>query len=254
MTGRRPSTTPSSSIAWHDLSAGARLARHARPRRARDRAVAARPGPRRCDDRRPRAAPLALVGVAGVGAPARRRIARRSLLIALVALLAIVVAAAAIGLGVPGIRIEVRSEREPARQREPAPWPRARPPGHQQRSLRHLRGARPGGASHAARPGVGPDREPRRGPRRTQDLGCSSRRATGYADPSEIHLTGVQPFSRVTLKYVPIGPCSPSSSASSSRTHSRRSSGGDDRSRPSRSAPRRLVDRRSAASAPPDVP
>jgi hypothetical protein len=25
--------------------------------------------------------------------------------------------------------------------------------------------------------------------------------ATGYADPSEIHLTGVQPFSRVTLKY-----------------------------------------------------
>ena len=128
-----------------------------------------------------------LIGGGGVGA-SRRRVARRSLVIALVALLAIVVVVAAIGLGVPGIRIELRpiATQPPSGSGSPsstavgsaAPTARATPPGQE------------------LGPTVGLDQA-----RSDAGFGLLVPTATGYADPGEIHLIGVQPFSRVTFRY-----------------------------------------------------
>jgi hypothetical protein len=122
------------------------------------------------------------------GASRRRRVARRSLVIALVALLAIVVVVAAIGLGVPGVRIELRpiATPPPSASRPPssiatggaAPRARATPPGQE------------------LGPTVSLDQA-----RSDAGFGLLVPTASGYTDPAEIHLTGVQPFNRVTLRY-----------------------------------------------------
>lgn len=130
----------------------------------------------------------------GSGAPGGRRIARRSLLIAVVALLAIVVAAAAIGLGVPGIRIDLR----------PLPSLTAAP----------ATGA-PGPSSSTAVANPGPTTRPtppgqELGPIVSLDQARAAApfavlvpAATGFGDPTEVHLTGVPPYSRITLWYAP---------------------------------------------------
>lgn len=119
-----------------------------------------------------------------------RRVARRSLLIALVALLAIVVAAAAIGLGVPGIRIELRP------LASPTPTATAGVPG-------------PSSSLSITEPtprGTPPDSE--LGPKVSLDqarsgagFGLLLPTAAGFGDPTEVHLTGNAPFTRVALLY-----------------------------------------------------
>lgn len=132
------------------------------------------------------------VGHVGGGAAGGPRIARRSLVIALIALLAIAVAAAAIGLGVPGIRIELRPIATPIAT--PAPGT----PGPSSSTA----GASPSGATRATPPGqeLGPivslDQA-----RSDAGFGLLVPTAAGYTDPPEVHLTGVRPFSRVTLWY-----------------------------------------------------
>lgn len=125
----------------------------------------------------------------GVGG---RRVARRSLLIAIVALLAIVVAAAAIGLGVPGIRIELR--------------PLATPTPAQMTSA-----PAPSSSTAVASPspitlGTPPDAE--LGPTVSLDqarggtgFGLLVPAAAGFGDPTEVHMTGSAPFTRVALLY-----------------------------------------------------
>jgi hypothetical protein len=133
-----------------------------------------------------------LIGAGAVSVPGGRRIARRSLAIAVVALLAIAVAAAAIGLGVPGIRIDLRPVATPTvTPATSAPGPssstaaagesptiRATPPGQE---------LGPTVSLDQARSGIG--------------FGLLVPTATGYTDPAEVHLTGAQPFSRVSFRY-----------------------------------------------------
>jgi hypothetical protein len=126
--------------------------------------------------------------------PGGRRIARRSLIIAIVALLALVVAAAAIGIGVPGIRIDLG----PLPPQTPGPTASA-----------------PGPSSSTAVTSPGPTARPtppgpELGPMVTLDqarseaaFGVLVPSAAGYGDPTEVHLTGVRPFSRITLWYAP---------------------------------------------------
>ena len=133
----------------------------------------------------------ALLGIDGVGVPGGRRIARRSLVIALIALLAIAVAAAAIGLGVPGIRIQL--------QLGPiaTPTPAASPGPSSSTAL-----ASPSPSVPATPPGpeVGPivslDQA-----RSDAGFGILLPATTGYTQPAEVHMIGAQPFTRVTLWY-----------------------------------------------------
>jgi hypothetical protein len=142
-------------------------------------------------------------GPLGVVLPGDRRVARRSLLIAVVAVLAIAVAAAAIGLGVPGIRIEFLP---------PAPSPSAgQAPGPSASGsagpASGSPGASPGGAtaspvSDATPPGdeLGPIvslDEARQG----AGFGLLLPAALQSSGPTEVHLNGVPPFSRVTMLY-----------------------------------------------------
>ncbi len=130
----------------------------------------------------------ASIGGAGPGASRGRRVARRSLLIALVALLAIVVVVAAIGLGVPGVRIELRSIATP-------PPTASGPP-----SSTASGGAAPTGRATPPGQELGPTVSLDQA-RSDAGFGLLVPTASGYTDPGEIHLTGVQPFTRVTLKY-----------------------------------------------------
>lgn len=127
-----------------------------------------------------------LVGGGPVGG---RRVVRRSLLIAIVALLAIVVAAAAIGLGVPGIRIELRPNPSPTQ----TPTPAASAPGPSSLAVVTPAPTPPG---------------PELGPTVTLDqarsgagFGLLVPTDPAYTTPSEVHLVGVAPFVRVTLLY-----------------------------------------------------
>ena len=133
-----------------------------------------------------------LFGLGGVGAPGGRRIARRSLVIALIALLAIAVAAAAIGIGVPGIRIQLgpNPTQSPAASASapgpssstsltsPTPTTQATPPGPEIGPVVSLDQARADAGFGVLVPG-----------------------ATGYTEPAEVHMTGVRPFTKVTLWY-----------------------------------------------------
>ena len=128
------------------------------------------------------------------GSGGGRRVARRSLLIAIVALLAIVVAAAAIGLGVPGIRILLVPGPSPTQTAAPtasvpgpssstalvtpAPTPETTPPGPE---------LGPTVTLDQARSGAG--------------FGLLVPTAAGFSNPTEVHLAGVAPFTRVTLLY-----------------------------------------------------
>jgi hypothetical protein len=130
--------------------------------------------------------------ISGGAVPPGRRIARRSLLIAVVGLLAIVVAAAAIGLGVPGIRIDLRQipSQTPAptvsaptpssstAAGSPAPTARATPPDQELGPIVSLDQARSGTSFALLLP-----------------------TSIGYEVPTEVHLNGVQPFTRVALWY-----------------------------------------------------
>ncbi len=129
-----------------------------------------------------------LIGGSGTGTSHPGRIARRSLVIALIALLAIALVAAAIGLGVPGIRIELRSIATPPPRasgppsstalESPAPTTPPTPPGQE------------------LGPPVSLDQA-----RSDAGFGLLVPTAAGYTDPADVHLAGVQPFSRVTLGY-----------------------------------------------------
>ena len=121
-----------------------------------------------------------------------RRVARRSLVIAIVALLAIAVAAAALGLGVPGIRIELRP------LATPTPSPTASVAGPS---------SSPALASPSSVP-LGTPPDPELGPtvslsqaRSAAGFGLLVPTAAGYGDPTEVHLTGNAPFTRVALIY-----------------------------------------------------
>lgn len=133
----------------------------------------------------------ALLGTDDLGVPGGRRIARRSLVIALVALLAIAVAAAAIGLGVPGIRIQLQlsplASPTPAASpgasassalASPSPSTQASPPGPEVGPLVSLDQARADAGFSILLPGT-----------------------TGYTQPAEVHMIGARPFTRVTLWY-----------------------------------------------------
>jgi hypothetical protein len=132
--------------------------------------------------------------VGGGTVPGGRRIARRSLLIALVALLALVVAAAAIGLGVPGIRIDLRQL--PTQ----TPGPTAAAPGPSASTAGATSGptARPTPPDQELGPIVSLDQA-----RSTAGFGVLLPSAAGYEAPSEVHLNGVQPFTRVAIWYAP---------------------------------------------------
>jgi hypothetical protein len=129
-----------------------------------------------------------LTAIAGFGTPHGRRVARRVVIITLIALLTIVVAVAALNLGVPGIRIEVRptatasasasGPRSSTLTPSPAPTARATLPGQE------------------SGPTVSLDQA-----RTMAGFGLLLPTATGYARPSDIQVTGVQPFARVTLGY-----------------------------------------------------
>jgi hypothetical protein len=133
-----------------------------------------------------------LLGIDGMPAPGGRRIARRSLVIALIALLAIAVAAAAIGIGVPGIRIIL--------QLDPiaSPTPTASVPGPSSSSA--LTSPTPGVPATPPGPEVGPivslDQA-----RSDAGFGILLPATTGYTQPTEVHMIGAQPFTRVTLWY-----------------------------------------------------
>lgn len=126
--------------------------------------------------------------------PGGRRIARRSLLIAVAALLAIAVAAAAIGLGVPGIRIDLRALPTPSAA------PTASAPGPSASAAGATAGptARPTPPDEELGPVVSLDQA-----RSEAGFGLLLPAATGFGDPTEVHLNGVQPFSRVALWYAP---------------------------------------------------
>lgn len=143
-------------------------------------------------------------GSARVALPGGRRVARRSLLLALAALLLVAVAAAALGIGVPGIRIEFGGP--PGPTPGPTAGPTAGPPTS--------------GAPSAGSPGTSPSfaiATPVSGATPPGDelgpiVSLDQARhnagfvllmptAPGYAAPSEVRLNGVPPFSRVTLAY-----------------------------------------------------
>jgi hypothetical protein len=133
-----------------------------------------------------------LLGLGGVGVPGGRRVARRSLVIAVIALLAIAVAAAAIGIGVPGIRIELRPN--PTQ----SPTPTAGVPGPSSSTALMS----PSLTTPATPPGpeVGPvvslDQA-----RADAGFGVLVPGATGYTEPAEVHMIGARPFTKVTLWY-----------------------------------------------------
>ncbi len=130
----------------------------------------------------------------GGGVRGGRRIARRSLLFAVVALLAIVVVAAALGLGVPGIRIDLR----PLPSQSPTPTASA--PGPSASTARATTGltALPTPPDQQLGPIVSIDQA-----RSQAGFGLLVPAATGFTDPTEVHLNGVQPFTRVALWYAP---------------------------------------------------
>ena len=135
-----------------------------------------------------------LAGLLGGGAPGGRRIARRSLAIAIVALLALVVAAAAIGIGVPGIRIDLR----PLPSQTPAPTASAPGPSPSTAVISPEPTTRPTPPGPELGPMVSLDQA-----RSEAAFGLLVPTAAGFGDPTEVHLTGVRPFSRVTLWYAP---------------------------------------------------
>lgn len=132
--------------------------------------------------------------VGGGTVPGGRRIARRSLLIALVALLALVVAAAAIGLGVPGIRIDLRQ------LPTPTPGPTAGAPGPSPSTALGTAGptTRPTPPDQELGPIVSLDQA-----RAGTGFGLLLPTAPGFEAPTEVHLNGVQPYTRVALWYAP---------------------------------------------------
>jgi hypothetical protein len=132
----------------------------------------------------------ALVGDGAI--PGGRRIARRSVLIAVVALLGIVVAAAAIGLGVPGIRIDLR----PLPTQTPAPTVGAPSPSSSIAAGSPVPTSRPTPPGQELGPVVSLDRA-----RSDAGFGLLLPTAAGYTDPTEVHLVGAQPFTRVALWY-----------------------------------------------------
>ena len=121
--------------------------------------------------------------------PGGRRAARRSLLIALAALLAIAAVAAAIGLGVPGIRIELR----PIATASPS----AAPTGS---AFGSAIGASPSPAETPPGLDLGPavtlDEA-----RRSAGFGVLVPAVPGLAGPDEVHLVGSAPLARVSLVY-----------------------------------------------------
>jgi hypothetical protein len=133
-----------------------------------------------------------LLGIDAMDAPGGRRIARRSLVIALIALLAIAVAAAAIGIGVPGIRIQLGPN---ATQ---SPTPTASAPGPSSSSAL----TSPTPSSPATPPGeeVGPVVSVDQA-RADAGFAILLPGTTGYTQPAEVHMIGVQPFTRVTMWY-----------------------------------------------------
>lgn len=132
--------------------------------------------------------------IGGGTLPGGRRIARRSLLIALVALLALVVAVAAIGLGVPGIRIDLRQ------LPTPTPGPTAGTPGPSASTAGATSGptARPTPPDQELGPIVSLDQA-----RAGTGFGLILPTAPGFEAPTEVHLIGAQPFTRVALWYAP---------------------------------------------------
>jgi hypothetical protein len=142
-----------------------------------------------------------LVGGSGrVALPGGRRVARRSLLIALVALLIVAVAAAALGIGVPGIRIEFGGPPGPTAGQ-------TRGPAASGVRSADSPGASPSGAiatpvSGATPPGdeLGPSVSLDQA-RRDAGFGLLLPTAPGIGTPTEVHLNGVPPFGRVTLIY-----------------------------------------------------
>jgi hypothetical protein len=119
-----------------------------------------------------------------------RRAARRSLLIAIAVLLAIAAVATAIGLGVPGIRIELR----PIATESPSAAP---PAGSASGSAI---GASPSPAETQPSLDLGPavtlDEA-----RRAAAFGILVPAVPGSAGPDEVHLLGSAPLARVSLVY-----------------------------------------------------
>jgi hypothetical protein len=132
----------------------------------------------------------------GIGGPGGRRALPRSLLLAVVALLVIVVVAAAIGLGVPGIRIDLR------------PLPTATPGATAGASTSPSGSGVDGSPAFGSPVPTGTPPGPEIGPsvslddaRRTAGFGLLVPTAAGYATPDEVHLNGAPPFARVTFVY-----------------------------------------------------
>jgi hypothetical protein len=150
-------------------------------------------------------APRGIGLLARLGGAGRPRVARRSLVLAIVALLALAVAAAALGLGVPGIRIERgpvasapggSSPAGPSLVASPTPGAFVADSG--------AASAEPSGAPAPQGPPTGPEL----GPAVTLDdarslagFGVLVPTAAGHADPAAVYLAGSRPFARVTLRY-----------------------------------------------------
>lgn len=139
-------------------------------------------------------------GSARVALPGGRRVARRSLLLALVALLLVAVAAAALGIGVPGIRIEFGGPPGPTAGQTPGPSPSGAPSAGSP-------GTTPSGAIATPVSGATPPGD-ELGPvvsldQARHDAGfiLLAPTAPGYGAPSEVRLNGIPPFGRVTLLY-----------------------------------------------------
>jgi len=119
-----------------------------------------------------------------------RRAGRRSLLIALIALLAIVVVAAAIGLGVPGIRIELR----PLATASPSAATSAGPAS-----------GSPIGVSTppaATSPGIALGLTVTLGDaQKLAGFGVLVPTVPGFGSPTRVHLLGSAPRARVSLEY-----------------------------------------------------
>jgi hypothetical protein len=132
------------------------------------------------------------LGLGSMGSAGGRRVARRSLVIALIALLAIAVAATAIGIGVPGIRIQLQLN--PVQ----SPTPTAGVSGPSPSTA--LTSPTPSTPATPFGPEVGPvvslDQA-----RADAGFGILVPGATGYTVPGEVHMIDAPPFTRVTLWY-----------------------------------------------------
>jgi hypothetical protein len=138
-------------------------------------------------------------GPTRVALPGGRRMARRSLLIAIVAILLVAVAAAALGVGVPGIRIEFGGRPGPTAASTAVPTAGQTPD--------ETPGTTPSGAIATPVSGATPPGD-ELGPVVSLDQARHDAgfvlllpTAPGSGAPSEVRLNGVPPFGRVTLVY-----------------------------------------------------